>query len=162
MAIDYVNTLLYIGDTLQVATDNTLAFSDFLFVRRSVLLPAVIKGKKTMLYFDTGSSAFAFLTDKATCESLADTDSTWQTYPVASWDRMLTAHTISTTANVEIASQILPIKYATYIEGASNQQIDQMRKLGIGGMTGNKLFLNSMLVLDTKQKKFGILMKRKK
>jgi hypothetical protein len=32
-----------------------------------------------------------------------------------------------------------------------------MMQMGIGGMTGNKLFLNYTLVLDTKNKKFGLM-----
>jgi hypothetical protein len=31
-----------------------------------------------------------------------------------------------------------------------------MLRMGIGGMTGNKLFLHYILVLDTKNKKFGL------
>jgi hypothetical protein len=58
-----------------------------------------------------------------------------------------------------LASHKLPIKFATYIEGASDTQIQQMMKMGIGGMTGNKLFLNATLVLDTRNKKFGVLSK---
>jgi hypothetical protein len=32
-----------------------------------------------------------------------------------------------------------------------------MLKLGIGGMTGNKLFLNYILIIDTRNKKFGLV-----
>jgi hypothetical protein len=32
-----------------------------------------------------------------------------------------------------------------------------MKRMGIDGMTGNKSFLNSVLVLDTRNKKFGVL-----
>jgi hypothetical protein len=161
IAIDYVTNRLHIGDSLPAALSSALPVHEFYFARRSVLLPATVNGKKTLLLFDTGSSAYTLLTDKATGHSLTDANSTWQTYPVTSWNRVLTANTSSTKAKIEIASQVLPINHVTYMEGASSQQIDQMMKLGIGGMTGNKLFLNSILVLDTKNKKFGLVVKEK-
>jgi hypothetical protein len=40
--------------------------------------------------------------------------------------------------------------------------VEQMKKIGIGGMTGNKLFLNHQLLLDTKNKKFGVFNSSKK
>ena len=43
------------------------------------------------------------------------------------------------------------------MQGASDTQIAQMMKMGIGGMTGNKLFIGSILVLDTKNKKLGFI-----
>jgi hypothetical protein len=51
----------------------------------------------------------------------------------------------------------MPIRHVTYIEGASDVQINQMMKMGIGGMTGNRLFISSVLLLDTKNRRFGIL-----
>jgi hypothetical protein len=42
----------------------------------------------------------------------------------------------------------------------STSKVEQMMQMGIGGMTGNKLFLNYKLVLDTRNKKFGLIHSR--
>lgn len=56
-----------------------------------------------------------------------------------------------------IANTTLPLHSVTYIEGASSAQVERMLKAGIGGMTGNKLFLHYVLILDTKNQQFGVL-----
>jgi hypothetical protein len=92
-----------------------------------------------------------------TANKLAIPNTTTESYPVKSWGRTLTANTVATVDSLEMALLKLPIKKVTYIEGASDSQVQQMLKLGIDGMIGNKLFLNNILIIGTKTKKFGII-----
>jgi len=158
--INYPAKTLYLGETLPGTVGRRAQWSDFIFARRSILFPATINGKNTMLFFDTGSSAFELLTNKETYQSLSAPGANPITYTVQSWQKSLTAHTIATNDSIELGRYRLPLHYVTYIENASDPQIEQMRKLGIGGMTGNKLFLWHTLVLDVKNKKFGLVSNR--
>lgn len=153
--IDYPRQQLHISDTIPAAfkKSNTTAFH---FSMRRILLPAEIAGKKTILYFDTGSSAFELLTDKATCSSLSTDTSLTVRYPVQSWGKTLTANTITTTDSIIVAGHTIPLHHATWIEGVSDTQVNQMMKMGIGGMTGNKLFISNILLLDTRNKQFKL------
>jgi hypothetical protein len=160
IVFDYPHNKLSIFSTLPDNLLSQLELSDFVFARNSILLPAVLQNKKIMLYFDTGSSAYELLTSKEVCQSLADNNAIPVQYKVKSWGRELTANTLPTKDSITIINQKIPIRNVTFIEGASESQVQQMLKLGIGGMTGNKLFLNSILVIDTKNKKFGILKSR--
>jgi hypothetical protein len=110
-----------------------------------------------MLYFDTGSSAFALLTSKETAISMAGTNAVASRYPVKSWGRTLYANSLATTDSVELSQLTIPIHTVTYMDEASEEQVNRMLKLGIGGMTGNKLFLHTGLVLDTRNKKFLLI-----
>lgn len=157
--IDYPGKTLFVGDTLPDITSATLIFSPFVFAGRKVLLPAIIRGKRTLLYFDTGSSAYELLTDETTCRALAMPGTAPLEYPVNSWGRTLTAHMFTTKDSITVASQTMPVHHVTYITGASNAEVQQMMKMGIGGVTGNRLFLNSIVILDTRQKRFGIIYK---
>ena len=153
VVIDYPRQQLLISDSVP-ATFKKGKPAGFLFAMRRILLPAEIQGKKTILYFDSGSSAFELLTDKATCNRLAADSLLTVQYPVQSWGKILTAHTISTNDSITLAGHTIPIRHATWIEGVSETQVSQMMKMGIGGMTGNKLFLSNILVLDTRNKQF--------
>ncbi|MCR8561616.1 hypothetical protein KXD93_28435 [Mucilaginibacter sp. BJC16-A38] len=157
--INYPERQLEVCDSIPPGINAKVKLSSFMFIQGSILLPALVRGKQSLLYFDTGSSAFELLTSKETCAALAAPNAIPVSYPVKSWGRMLTANTVATADSLVIASCKLPVKFATYIEGASDTQIQQMMKMGIGGMTGNKLFLNSILVLDTRNKKFGVVSK---
>lgn len=155
--IDYPNRKLKILEAIPNELKSKLLLTDFIYAQRRILLPATIKDKQTMLYFDTGSSMYELLTDKKTAQSLAIPNSEVIQSKVKSWDKYLTANTIATNDSIQIGSSTIAIRKATFIDGISNSQVDQMMKMGIGGMTGNKLFLPYQLVLDTKNKKFGLI-----
>lgn len=155
--IDYPNNKLTISQTIPTKMESKFSSSDFIYTQRRILLPARIKGKQTMLYFDTGSSMYELLTNKKTAQSLAIDNSEPIQTKVKSWDKYLTANTVFTNDSIEISGIEIPIRKATFIDGISNSQVEQMMKMGIGGMTGNKLFLEYILILDTKNKKFGLV-----
>lgn len=155
VVMDYPRKQLHIGDSLPTAFKKSEP-TPFLYAMRRILLPATIGGKKTLLYFDSGSSAFELLTDKATCLKLAADSSQPLQYPVQSWGKTLTAYTVSTPDSIILAGHTIPIRHATWIEGARKSQVNQMMKMGIGGMTGNKLFIGNILVLDTRNKQFRL------
>lgn len=157
IVIDYPGEKMFIGADLPAGLPVDQQLSDLVLAGRSVLLPAIIKGKKTMLFFDTGSSAFELLTDKMTFDRLRNPGGTPIQYEVRSWGRALTAHTAPTADSLEMASRKLAITRVTYISGASAAQVEQMKKIGIGGMTGNRLFINYRLLLDMKRRQFAIL-----
>ncbi|RXK58410.1 hypothetical protein ESA94_17375 [Lacibacter luteus] len=154
--IDYPKKKLTISAAIPVELAANAPLTDFIYIQRRILLPAVIKGKQTLLYFDTGSSMFELLTNRKTVELLAVDKQVIQSN-VKSWGSYLTANTVATNDSIEIGNSKIPLNKATYIDGASNSQAEQMMKMGIGGMTGNKLFLNYTLIIDTKNKKFGLV-----
>lgn len=156
LIIDYANREIGILADIPEKLSRKTKLSSFMLMKGSILLPATIGNKQTILFFDTGSSAFELLTSKATGNQLAIPNTATESYPVKSWGRTLTANTRLSGDSLTMASKKLPIKRVTDIEGASDSQVQQMLKLGIGGMIGNKLFLNSVLIIDTKNKKFGI------
>lgn len=153
--INYPQQQLVLNYSIPAQLQNRL--TDFSYVQRNILIPVIIKGKKTMLYFDTGSSVFTLLTSKETAISMAGVNAIAGRYPVKSWGRTLYANSLVTADSVELSQVKIPIHTVTYMEGASEEQVNRMMKLGIGGMTGNKLFLHTGLVLDTKNKKFMLI-----
>ena len=158
--MDYPARKLIIGAAIPASLATQLTTFDFHYAGKRILLPAQIKGRKTILYFDTGSSAFELLTDQETSTALALSGSTPARYPVKSWGKTLTANTLASHDSITLAAEKLPLHHVTYMEGVSDVQVKQMRQMGIGGMTGNKLFRHSILVIDTKNRKFGVVRKK--
>ncbi|MDR7128067.1 hypothetical protein J2X69_000395 [Algoriphagus sp. 4150] len=153
--IDYPAGKLSLGNEIPPSLKPHLMLTDMMFERRSVLLPAQLGEKKLMVFFDSGSSAYELLTDRETAESLSS-DTLPERNEIMSWDRRLIANTLRTSHSIEFAGQTIPLKHVTYMEGVSDAQVAQMKRIGIGGMTGNKLFIDSILVLDTRNRKFGV------
>ncbi len=140
-----------------VPAKDTSLMTGFTYVQKSILLPVIIKGKKTVLFFDTGSSAFSLLTSKETALAMAGKNATALRYPVQSWGRTMYANRLPSSDSVEVNNLKIPFENVTYMEGASESQVNRMLQLGIGGMTGNKLFLKHRLVLDTRGRKFMVI-----
>lgn len=160
VVIDYPAKKLILSPAIPQKLLPQLELNDFMYVGRRVLLPATVQDKPVMLYFDTGSSMYELLTDKKTAEALALPNSEVISSQVASWGKYLTANSLPTNHSIGINGLSIPLHFSTYMEGVSSAQATQMMKMGIGGMTGNKLFLQYKLVLDTKNKKFGLIRSR--
>lgn len=153
--LDFPNKKLTMVDTVPALISKQVVWSTLLYERGNILLPARVRGTATLLYWDTGSSSFGLLTDQATWSGMAAVGAVPARYTVQSWGKLLTAHTVATPDSIQLGKRTLPIGYVSYIEGASDSQINRMMALGIGGMTGNQLFLQSTLVLDTRNRRYG-------
>jgi hypothetical protein len=126
------------------------------FRERRVLLPAVVAGRETTLLFDTGSSAFELLTSRRIWRRLARSDAAEEIIPVSSWDDTLVAHRVASDARVELGGADLPLQRVTWIEGTGLMQNLLMRISGMGGMTGNRLFIDRILLLDLREERFAL------
>ena len=155
LIIDYPNQKITLSNSLADSIQNTTTLKNFEWEERRILLPATINGNETILYFDTGSSAFELLTSKSNFEELRKPGGEIERFGVNSWGNTLWAHTSSTEHSAVIANTSVPIKKITYIDGTSFVQNLLMRFSGMGGMTGNKLFIDRVLIIDTKRQVFG-------
>ena len=131
--------------------------TDFEFEKRRVLFPATINGKSKKLLFDSGSSAFEFITDKDTWYQMAKPQTDPVVHDVNSWGNTLRTYSIESNETIDFGVSKVQLNKVTYIEGIPFFQQALMRISGMGGMISNKLFDNKALVIDAKHKKFGIL-----
>ncbi|MBL8519004.1 MAG: hypothetical protein JNM76_18740 [Betaproteobacteria bacterium] len=134
----------------------TTGFQPFKFEGRRLLLPAEFEGKKLEVMYDSGSSAFAWLTSEKEFARLATPGAQVQSYPVRSWDKMVTAVTAPTAATVTIGGTTFPIGEVSRIDGMGFMQRMSVSMLGAGGMVGNKLFLDRTLVIDMTNREFAV------
>ena len=153
LLIDYPKQTMRLGDKITSLSEPV----DFVYMFGRILLPATIKEKKTLLFFDSGSSAFGLLTDKATADPLALPGATAVIHKVNSWGRQLSVFTLPSADSIVLAAHKLPLTQVSYMEvSPNNVQAEQMRKMGIGGVTGNILFTKAVLFVDTKKKQFAV------
>jgi len=150
--INYPEKQLLIG----AGEEEKPEWDQLIYEKRRILFPSAIKGKISILFFDTGSSAYALLTNEATARSLSVPGAVPITQEVESWGKQLKAIQLATADSIDIAGKKLAIRTVAYIEGISEAQVNIMKRTGISGVTGNRLFLDAILVLDTKNKRFYV------
>jgi hypothetical protein len=157
MIVDYPGKAIRLVDALPAEIASKVALVPMSFQSRRIFLDGKINGDARKIIYDTGSSAFEMLTDESTWKKLARAGAPVETYDVKSWNDTLTTHSVATDATIEIGGVVLPLKRVTRVEGVGVLTQLAMRTMGVGGMTGNKLFIDHTIVLDTKNQRFGVV-----
>jgi hypothetical protein len=157
LVIDYPKRRLAIWPQLPDALVANTMFSPLKFKERRLLIPATLGDRARDIMFDTGSSAYALLTDQSTWRTLARPGAAPSESSVNSWGKPLKVHTIATDATLDIGTTRFDLREVAYVDGISLMQEWLMRFSGMGGMTGNRLFLARTIVVDTREQRFGLM-----
>lgn len=121
-----------------------------------IVLPARLEGRDLHVMYDSGTSAFAWVTDDRTWRRLAKPGAVVQKFPVNSWGRPLPVHVTATDASVRIAGRTFALGDVTRFEGVGWLQDLGVRMLGVNALMGNRLFLGHRVVIDANAHEFGL------
>lgn len=132
------------------------SFIDFEFKKRKILIPASVENENLKLLYDSGTSGYEFITTKEVWEKYKIKNSKIKTEKGNSWGNTLTVFSAVANQKIQFGNLSLKLSEITYIEGTSKLQNFLMKRSGMQGMIGNKLFLNHKLILDCKNEKFKL------
>ncbi|GAB3195876.1 hypothetical protein ABID22_001644 [Pontibacter aydingkolensis] len=152
LVIDYPNHRLLVLDSLDSETEKRFDFSECRIDKGRVKLPFTIGAKTYWVMFDTGSSIFPLVTNKKYFKKLAD-GSVTDTLTVSSWGKSFPALGRKPKEPIRLGSTVLT-QSKVYLMPNFNRFFKEER---IIGLTGNALFLESVIAVDFKNGKFGIL-----
>ncbi|MXN93041.1 hypothetical protein GR160_17585 [Flavobacterium sp. Sd200] len=131
-------------------------FTDFEFKNRRIIIPATIENRKLKLLYDSGSSGYELITNKSEWETYRTPNGKITTDKGNSWGNTLTVISASANKQILFGNLNLPLTKVTYIEGISHIQKLLMKKSGMQGMIGNKIFKGHKIILDCKNEKYKI------
>lgn len=155
--MDFINHECYFGNDVSVLPQKA-SFYPIIFRKRKLLIPSIVVGKKGNLIHDTGTSGFELITNKKTWQKLARQGADpEEAFKVKSWKRQLTAFNIASQGKIHFEPMEIGLSKVTYIEGASFMQHALMWMLRMGGMIGNEIFMDKILVLDCQNKRYAVL-----
>lgn len=129
-------------------------FRRFDVALRRIVLPATLGGRAIKVFYDSGSSAFAWITSDREWRRMARAGAPVERFDVPSWGRALEAQSVATDARVTVGGVTLPVREVTSIRGTGPVQEWGVRALGIDALVGNQLFLGHRLVLDMRRREF--------
>jgi len=153
--LDFRSNTCYFGNMI---SDNSIRDSliDFSFKYRCVLFPAVVNGRKQELWYDTGTSGFELMTSKSTWKNISKPGAKIISNDANSWGNTLRTYTVETNGIIDFGTAKVKLESVTYVEGSSYLQEILARATGMGGLIGNKIFRHKQVLIDCKNKKFGI------
>ena len=157
LTLDYVRQRFTLSSTVPDSLRHRATFVPMSFKERRILLTVSLQGQHQELLFDSGSSAFALLTSQSSWQQMAGSAAVAQSVAVNSWGKTLTAHTVATAAAMQFGAATVPLGTVTYIDGMSFLQSTLTRFSGMGGMLGNAPFSQQAIVLDVKNRQFGVV-----
>ncbi len=131
-------------------------FTSLEFKKRKILIPSKIENENLKLLYDSGTSGYELITQKEIWEKYKIKKSPIQTEKGNSWGNTLDVYSASAKKKIHFGSLALNLSQVTYIEGTSDLQKFLMKRSGMQGMIGNKLFLHHKLILDCKNEKYKL------
>lgn len=131
-------------------------FADFEFKKRKILIPSNIENEKLKLLYDSGTSGYELITTKEIWQQYRIKNSAVRMEKGNSWGNTLSVYSASAKKKIQFGKVILDLSEVTHIEGTSDLQKFLMKRSGMQGMIGNKLFLDHKLILDCKNEKFKL------
>lgn len=121
-----------------------------------MMIPFTINGKVAYVMFDTGSSLSSLLTHTTNLKDVSvpgapDADSIM----VSTWGRQHMLYFKEITAEVKVGDKVLGKGLVDYEDDPNLAKFLESEHLW--GITGNKYFLNNVVIIDYKHQLFGVL-----
>ncbi|KOP36980.1 MULTISPECIES: hypothetical protein [unclassified Flavobacterium] len=150
-------SLNFINNTCSF-TENEIenGFTKFEFKKRKLLFPAKIENQDLKLLYDSGTSGYELIINKEEWQKYKLKNSKLKVEKGNSWGNVLTVISASANKKMQFGDTQLKISEVTYIEGVSKMQTFLMKRSGMQGMIGNKIFLNHKLIIDCKNERFKV------
>jgi len=155
LLIDYPNSRLCILDSIDSNYRQNFISVDMEINHKLPVISLKIGKKKHQLIFDTGSSNLDIHTSKIEWDSIVTISLPIDTFgPGNSWGTPIWSFGLPTKDVCEIAGNKFPKCKIWY---SNNKRIEDLYKsLNVFGLTGNSLYLDRVIMIDYKNKSFGI------
>ncbi|WP_090024422.1 pepsin/retropepsin-like aspartic protease family protein [Chryseobacterium oleae] len=155
LIIDYPNKRMCVLDSLDNHWKKVTTFVDVKSNNGRLHIPLTIAGKTHWFLFDTGASLFPINTNKELWTSLVDQTAKTDTIIANSWGEKVKFYGRPIKEKVYLGKRKLENDYAWYNDNKRLQEFNTTEN--VDGLTGNAFFVNNIIVLDFKNKKFGVV-----
>lgn len=156
LIIDYPNNEICIEETSMVKPSD-YNFIPFQFLKENednrLLLPFSANGQDFRVLFDTGASMFELSTIEKNAKLICDS-AVADSLVVNSWGEKKTKIGLKSNVELKFGDKILPQLIVYYDKVGKYDYFYESNN--IFGLTGNRLFFNDIILIDYKNKRFGI------
>jgi hypothetical protein len=155
LIIDYPNKRMCVLDSLDDYWKKVTTFVEARSKSGRLHIPLTINNKIHWFLFDTGASLFPINTNKELWNSIIDKTAKTDTIIANSWGDKVKFYGRPIKEKVYLGKRKLENNFAWYNENKRLQEFNKDEE--VDGLTGNAFFFNNIVVLDFKNKKFGVV-----
>ena len=152
LIIDYRNKRICVTDKVPKQYFKA-SFQKYKIKDGRIKIPMTINGKEEDLMFDTGSSIFSLITTKQNALKISENIIS-DSLKISSWGEYYMVYGQKITANVKFGNTVLKPTLVYYDEQKGSDKF--YKEENIWGITGNLYFLDKVVIIDYKNKLFGI------
>jgi hypothetical protein len=153
LIIDYPNKRICAVNELP-GNYSAASFIPFKIKYGHIILTFTIGGKEEDVLFDTGSSIFELATTEKNALPISDNE-VIDSIEAPSWGKTIKMYGRKTNAEIKLGQKtLIP---ATVYYDTINKTGKMDEALNTWGITGNSYFLNNVVIIDWKNKRFGVL-----
>jgi hypothetical protein len=152
LIIDYPNQRLAVTTELPKQFSKA-QFQQYKIKDGRIRIPLKINGKDEDVMFDTGSSLFALITTRQKANQISTTPIV-DSLKISSWGDFYMVYAQTIKSKVFFGKQRLNKANVYFDDRKSNE--DFYKDEEIWGITGNAYFLNNVVIIDYKNKRFGV------
>ena len=156
LIIDFKKQQLAVLDSLPNKLEKELI--DITIEKGRIKVPVIINGEKKYVIYDTGTSFATLFLSTNNWNEYHDTISRLDTIMASAWGVKYPMLISKTNIQIKIGNKIFKPK--TIMANNLKPYYEFYKRENIIGLMGNKMFYNHILVIDFKNKKFGIIENR--
>ncbi len=152
LIIDYPNKRICVSKKLPKQYANA-SFQPYKIKEGRIRIPFKINNKEEDLMFDTGSSLFALMTTQKKAFQISD-ENIADSLKISSWGEYYMVYGRRVKSKIKFGN--LALNQSVVFYDNINKFDKFYKEENIWGITGNAYFLNNVIIVDYKNKRFGV------
>ena len=155
LIIDFPNHRIAIKDSLNTNDIEKTSFVDVKLDKGRIKVPVTINGNVKYFMFDTGASLFPLIVTKEDVKLISNLSTANDTLNISTWGEYYDVHGYKITSEIFIGDYKIEAQNLNVYD--SKKEFKQFyEKENILGLMGNAFFFNKKIIIDYKNKRFGI------
>lgn len=156
LVIDFPKNRITILDSLNADYTKRTAFVNLKLDKGRIKVPVTINGDVKYFMFDTGASLFPLSVTKENIKLISSLNSANDTLNISTWGEYYDVHGYEITSNIFIGDYQVKTQNLNVYD--SKKEFKQFyENEGILGLMGNAFFIKKKIIIDYKNKRFGIV-----
>ena len=151
LIIDFPNKKAIVSEKLK--TNKKIDFVDIRIINNKPILPLEIDGKVYQFQYDNGASIFPIVSYKKNFQNLIESSEIIENFNIRNFNNPLIVRAIKTNKEIIIGKSSFNTKEFWF----TDEDYFSFEQQEIDGIIGNVFFLDKTIVIDFKNKKFGII-----
>lgn len=153
LIIDFPNKKAFVSEKLKNRIAKKVEFVDMKIINNKPIVPITIDNKVYHFQYDNGASIFPIVTYKKNFQDLIENSKISENFNIKNFNNPLVVKAIETNKEIIIGKSFFNTKVLWF----TDEDYFSFEQHGIDGIIGNVFFLDKTIVIDFKNKKFGIL-----